>query len=402
LGALLWLAFTIQLRAEIDVYLLEVPDYENFAGSMGTACGNLMGFWDRSGLPNCYAGPTAGGVAPLNSGANNFGIRALWTSRAGLDGRALTNYGHLDDYWIAPPPTANSYESTALDPYATNNFAHQPHNWPEHTADCIGDFIGLSQRKWTNMNNECDGNIDGFAFTYWDATGDRRVNFLPGPNAGTPARDVQSGLRAWAQSRGYDADVFSQLADFNPNVPAGHGFTFNDLKAEIDAGYPLLLFLQSPTQFSRSLPSMPRANPLMFGMLAYGYYVGDDGTKMVHYRTSAADDVLGENLILHEWNATDWNLGLPVRGVIGFHPKPKITNITRTDGTVTLSWDGPRSQRYNTVSATTTLLHRYAIDRAPSLDQPFHEIIPPTSDHAATIPNCCGPSSFFQVRLVPP
>src|SRR5947199_229127 len=145
-------------------------------------------------------------LAPLHNGANNSGMRALWTSGAGVDGRAITNYGHLDDYWIAPPPATSSYGSTAPDPFVTKH-------WPEHTPDCIGDFIGLSQRKWTNMNSECDGNIDGLAFNYWDNSGSRRTNFAPSAQAGSPARDIQSGLRHWTQSQGYDAEVFSQLTD---------------------------------------------------------------------------------------------------------------------------------------------------------------------------------------------
>src|SRR2546425_12718378 len=100
----------------------------------------------------------------------------------------------------------------------------------------------------TTLSSLAVSNIDGLAFNYWDNTGSRRVNFVPGPDAGVPARDIQSGLRQWTQSRGYDAEVFSQLTDFNPNVDAGRGFTFNDLKAEIDSGYPVLLFLQSFTQ----------------------------------------------------------------------------------------------------------------------------------------------------------
>src|SRR5213075_548516 len=116
------------------------------------------------------------------------------------------------------------------------------------------------------------------------------------------------------------------LTEFNPNVSAGRGFTFNDLKAEIDSGSPVLLFLQSFTQFSRAMPAtgttvMPRANPAVHGMLAYGYYIADDGTQMVHYRSSFADDPIGQNQILATWNPDAWSLSLPVRGVIGFHPK---------------------------------------------------------------------------------
>src|SRR5882762_1750132 len=201
-------------RADTDVYLLDVPDYDWYGGSIGTACGNLIGFWDRHGLSGFYTGPTAAGIAPLTSVGANAGIHSLWASRAGLDGHLPTKPGHIDDYWTVYELGGRSYEDTAPDPYLV---AHRA----EHPPDCIGDFIGLSQRKWTNMNNECDGNIDGTAFNYWDNTGARCNNFVPNPDAGMPARDLQSGLRQWTQSRGYDAETFSHLTDFNPNVDAG-------------------------------------------------------------------------------------------------------------------------------------------------------------------------------------
>src|SRR3954469_9832969 len=111
----LFLCFTslaFPLRADVDVYLLDVPDYDWYAGSPGTASGNLMGYWDRHGLPNFYTGPTADGVAPLTSNEANAGIRSMWASSAGFDGRPFGQFGHMDDYWL-------KYESTAPDPYVT-------------------------------------------------------------------------------------------------------------------------------------------------------------------------------------------------------------------------------------------------------------------------------------------
>ncbi|RME93391.1 MAG: hypothetical protein D6766_08315, partial [Verrucomicrobia bacterium] len=135
------------LRADANVYLLGVPDYRWYGGCYGTATGNLIGYWDRHGFPDFYTGPTAGGVAPLDDYGDHIGIRALWTSKAGRDGRPADLPGHEDDYYV-------EFESTAEDPYVTAGR-------PEHSPDCIGDFIGLSQKKWHNMAGECDGNLDG-------------------------------------------------------------------------------------------------------------------------------------------------------------------------------------------------------------------------------------------------
>jgi hypothetical protein len=396
--SILFCFFALPLCAQTDVNLVDVPNYNWYAGCFGTACANLMGFWDRHGLPNFYTGPTAGGVAPLNSCGINVGVLSMTASKAGFDGRPADKPGHMDDYWSTYTVTscgeasAMSYESTAIDPYVLAGR-------PEHTWDCIGDFIGLSQRKWTNLNHECDGNIDAYSFVYWDTKGNKRTNFTPGAESGLPAVDIQSGLKAWARYRGYDADVFTQLTDFNPNTPAGKGFTFEDLKAEIDAGYPVLLFLQPSSENSRALGSMSRANPPIHGMLAYGYGTGEAGEQLVRYRTSWGSGPAQE---LSFWSASPWQAGLPVRGVVGFHPLPKITSVTVSNGNVTVAWDGPSAQLYDRVAMTTTELHSYEVQKATSLSlMDFTSVTAPTTAHSATIENCCGTTAFFRVRLLP-
>lgn len=372
--------------ATVNVLLTEVPDYEWDAGCFGTACGNLMGYWDRHGMPGFYTGPTGGGVAPLTNTGANEGIRSLWASRAGLDGRPANQPGHMDDYWVA-------YEYTGPDPYVQQNRT-------EHTPDCIGDFIGLNQNKWVNLNDECDGNIDGFSFVFWDKSGDKRPNYVPHQD-GTPVPDIPSGLKAWTEFRGYEADVFSQLADFNPAVPSGHGFTFADLKAEIDAGYPVLLFLQDADKFSRSIGGMPRANPEIHGMLAYGYYIPDDGDPMVRYKTSWGGS--GDRF-LSKWGPQDWQAEMPLRGVIGYHPLPKITRVTPSDGSLTIEWDGPSSVLYNAGDGTNTPLHWYVVEKTASLRPgEFEAVSEPTTEHRAVLIQCCpGERAFYRVRLMPP
>ncbi|MGA2864416.1 MAG: hypothetical protein ABSF95_08000 [Verrucomicrobiota bacterium] len=366
-----------------SVYLTGVPDYNWAYGCMGTAAGNLMGFWDRHGFPDFYTGPVNGGVAPLNDSGANSGIVSLWASQAGHDGRPADQPGHVDDYWAG-------YENTGPDPYV---IAQRP----EHTPDCLGDFIGMSQLKWTNMANECDGNIDGFCFNYWDTNGDRRTNFVPDAAAGLPASDVQSGLRAWTQFRGYDCTVISQLVDFNPNIPAGTGFTFNDLEAEIDAGYPVLLSLQSYTEMSRTVNSTPHVNPHIHSMLAYGYYV-NNGVSYARYRTSWASG----NNSMHAWTSALWEANLPVRGVIVYHPLPRLRQwqYSLADGSLTLQWDGPAADLYDAVHGTTRRVHGYVVETSPSLSEPsFSAVSPVLTTNTYTVANYPSPA-FFRVRLV--
>ena len=385
------------LRADTSVILTEVPDYSWYAGCFGTASGNLMGYWDRHGLANFYTGPTAGGIAPLNSGAANAGIRSMWASKAGVDGRPANQPGHIDDYWAYYSGDSNySYESALPDAYLTAGR-------PEHAPDCIGDFIGLSQKKWTNLNNECAGNIDAYSFVFWDAAGRKRTNYTH-VSADAAIPDIQSGLRAWTKYRGYDAEVVTQLTDFNPNVPAGQGFSFADLKREIDSGYPVLLFMQPFNQFSRAFGAMTNVNPAIHGMLAYGYDIPDSGPPYVVYRTSWGSGPC----VVSPWTSSDWQAGLPVRGVICYRPKPKVTQVARGTGTVTIQWHGPTAQLYTTTECgvsggTTTPVHRYVLERSATLDPAdFQPVGAETTGLSLTVDEASETMGFFRVRLVTP
>lgn len=388
----------LPLHADRDVYLLGTPDYSWYAGCFGTATGNLMGYWDRHGFDEFYTGPTAGGVAPLNSIGANVGIRSLWANRAGFDGRPANQPGHIDDYWSRYVGEFDySYQDPGPDPYITAGRA-------EHAPDCIGDFIGLSQKKWVNMNGECDGNIDAFSFVYWDTTGNRRVNFTATTPTNTPAPDIQSGLRAWTQFRGFDADVFTQLVAFNPQTPTGRGFTFEDVKAEIEAGYPFLVFLQDYNEFYRSFTGMPRGNPEIHGMMVYGYQEFPDfSINYVRCRTSWAS---GDNAI-YAWTANAWvPLGgteLAVRGVIGFRPKPKVTRVQHDGAQVTISWQGPSSQVRHALADVTTPVHRYAVEKSSALGgAPWTTVGSITTDLSTTIPAAGDSMAFYRVKLLGP
>jgi len=359
-----------------------------------------MGFWDRHGLPDLYTGNAGGGVAPLETfSAANKDVRSMWASKAGVDGRPANLPGHIDDYWNNyRSDTDYSYEDTSPDPYVT---LHRP----EHAPDCIGDFIGLSQRKWTNMAGECDGNVDAFSFVYWDKSGRRRSNYTSTNTTGELTPDIQSGLRAWSRSRGYEADVFTQLSSFNSERTSSAGFTFADVKAEIDSGYPVLCFLQPPGEYSRNLGgSMTRGNPEIHGVLIYGY-IEDPAhgiTDSVVIRTSWGS---GDNQI-QPWSNLNW-LGLyPVRGVIGYHPKPKVRTFTRGNGSISLSWDGPSAylmDMYAPPGTEARALHRYQVEASRSLTNPSWQAVgATTTERSITVPDCCEDFPFFRVQLLPP
>lgn len=378
------------LLATENLFIHDVPDYAWYGGCFGTATGNLFGFWDRNGLPDLYVGPTGSGTAPLTSGGANHGILSLWMSKAGRDGRPAEWAGHEDDYWVG-------FDSTAADPYLTAGR-------PEHSPDCTGDFIGLSQRKWRTLGGECEGNLDGYSFNFFDPTGARRVNYTPEPLDGTPVPDIQSGIREFARYRGYESDSFSQLADFNPLVPSGTGFTFDDMRAEIAAGYPVLVFMQAPSVFSRPVGNMPFANPPIHALLVFGFLVTDDGRQFVRYRTSWASG--DSSLSFSEWRPDNWipegQLNLPVRGFIGFRPRPKIVRVLPHGNHVTIDWHGPFSRVRDDYNNEERFPHRYVVERASRADGDFIAVTQPAASLTAEIPDCCGDTAFFRVRMTPP
>jgi hypothetical protein len=382
--------------ADQNVMIEGLPDYNWYAGCFGTATGNLMGYWDRTGFPDFYTGPTGNGVAPLNSFGLNRGIRSMWASKAGFDGRSPNQPGHADDYWTyLISDQSYSYESTDTDPFVIAGR-------PEHTADCLCDFMGASQKKWSDLNGECAGNIDAFAFNYWDKQGALRVNFTPPSTNGQAIREVQSGIRQWTRYRGYDANVASQLADFNPLVPAGGGFHFEDLKAEILRGYPLILMLQKPAELSRNLPGMARANPEIHAIIAFHFLETDAGDQLVQYRTSWASGEAAESWAA--WGPQDW-AGLPgmtLRGAILFHPLPKITTIERANNKVTVRWDGPTSTLWDDINQVETPAHSYTVERAGSLGGEFVQVGDPTTDRQLTIDDPGTADLFLRVKLTTP
>lgn len=374
------------LSAQTYVYLLDVPDYNWQYGCFGTACGNLAGFWDRNGLPACYEGSVGGGLAPLNDGGANAAIHTLWATKAGVNGRPADQPGHVEDYWI-------NFDSSATDPYLTAQRV-------EHAPDCINDFTGVNQRKWVNMNGECNGNLDGYGFVFWETNGLRRVNYGAFDDQGVPVPDIPAGLREWARSRGYAADSFSQLTDFNPKVRVGAGFTFEDLKAEIDAGYPVLLFLQSFNENYRVIGASERVNPVIHGMLAYGYREDPElGLRWVYYRTSWAS---GSNS-RSQWGPGAWQANMPLRGVIGFRPRPKVTNLVRNGGMVTLAWDGPAARLFDGLAQTEAPVHLYRVQWSSDAGlSSWMTLGEATTQRTATVPEPSAGTAFFRVVLGEP
>jgi len=196
--------------------LPNVPAYDWCYGCSATSAAMAAGYYDRTGYSNMYSGPTNGGVAPMNNSVWGSGECPYSATHQGIDGRSTL--GHVDDYWIA-------YGSSQPDPYITGG-------WTQHTyGDCTGDYMKTNQSAF--------GNTDGSTTFYYYLDGSPYSGNFNG-NDGT------YGVKLFFESRGYTVNnYFCQLIyGFGGNTL---GFTYNQFKAEIDAGRPVLIHVEGHT-----------------------------------------------------------------------------------------------------------------------------------------------------------
>jgi len=205
--------------------LSNVPAFDWSYGCSATSAAMLFGYYDNTGYSNMYAGPTNGGVCPMDNSVWGPGIGGsdgecpLSATHQGKDGR--TTKGHVDDYWIG-------YASTAPDPFIDH--------WPEHThGDCTGDFMGTNQSNF--------GNLDGYTRFYYFTNGNPLKDYIL---CEPEERDGCHGLRLFAESRGYTVVTnFNQyIYGYQGNT---QGFTFSEFQSEIDAGWPVLIHVNGHT-----------------------------------------------------------------------------------------------------------------------------------------------------------
>lgn len=186
----------------------DVPAFNWSFGCSATSAAMIAGYYDRTGYGNMYAGPTDGGVMPLDNSSwpdwedSNEDTRhqcPLSATHNGLDGRVIK--GHVDDYW-------DYSDQPGPDPWVGN--------WAEHThGDCTGDFMNTNQWVWTGDTPYF--NIDGGTVFYYATDG-----------AQTPADDLEGaghpydydgglGFKLFYESRGYTVDT--AYNQYIPQIP---------------------------------------------------------------------------------------------------------------------------------------------------------------------------------------
>ena len=209
------------------VTLSGVPTFDWVYGCSAVSAAMIAGYYDRNGFSNMYSGPTNGGVIPLTSavwgtwtdGVDVYPNNPLIASKKDLDGRL--SQGSIEDYWV-------EYLSSTVDPYLTGS-------WTQHAwGDAVGDYMKTSQSEF--------GNVDGSTtfYSYNDAT-QLQCSLLDSLGYN---RDGTLGFSKFFEARGYAIDhCYFQRAS---NDVAG-GFNLTQYRAEIDAGYPVMIHVEGHT-----------------------------------------------------------------------------------------------------------------------------------------------------------
>jgi hypothetical protein len=215
--------------------LSDVPAFTWSFGCSATSAAMIAGYYDRTGYANMYAGPTNGGVMPLDNSVWPDWIDShgdtrhqcpLSATHNGLDGRATK--GHVDDYWIY-------YGQPGPDPWDGN--------WPQHMlGDCTGDFMRTNQ--WVNPTDGWNRDGSTVFYNYPDGT---PVYDYQLASWGVPyTYDGGYGLKLFYESRGYTVDTMYNQYIY-PYRGTAKGFTYAQYKAEIDAGRPVMIQLSGHT-----------------------------------------------------------------------------------------------------------------------------------------------------------
>jgi len=208
----------------------EVPAMSWSFGCTPTSATMICGYLDRHGYPDMYTGPVNGGVFPLTNAIwgpsfEGNGQCPLTASQEGLDGR--TTKGHKDDYY-------HKYGSNVAPYYGS---------WKEHAPqDSLADFMGTSMfQKY--------GSTDGSTWIWTNQDGSPVYDFTEYDDT---QRDGMHGIKLFVESRGYSVASDGQhslnynqlIYGYNGNTK---GFTYDQYKAEIDAGYPVLIQVRGHT-----------------------------------------------------------------------------------------------------------------------------------------------------------
>jgi hypothetical protein len=198
--------------------------YDWWYGCSPTSAGMLLGWYDRNGFSNLVPG----GNAELNTFGNPD---ALVNS-------AIASSGHISDFYGGLSPSAGYGLSG-------DDISGQQHNF-----NCLADFMGTSQDAYSNTNGAT-------TFFFYNDNSPLTLGDIYSYVPSYYNRDGMYGISEYISYAGYSASVlYSQYIYGYGGKSAG--FTYDQYKAEIDAGRGVLIQVEGHT------------------MYGYGYIAGTD------------------------------------------------------------------------------------------------------------------------------
>jgi hypothetical protein len=224
--------------------LSNAGNYEWWYGCSPTSVGGMMGYYDRNGYAgDSYDNLVPGGLAETNT----FG------PGSNLVDSVIASQGHQWDFYSAKTYGYNTGGGTG-NGYGLEGDDRPP---PYHAFDCLADFMGTSQDNIGTFGPNPNG-ATGFWYYGDNSPLYESEIFAAGPDYYNSSG--MYGIGEYLEYAGYDADVlYNQPIYGYGGIPAG--FTFDQYKAEIDAGRPVLIHIEGHS------------------MLGYGY---NEGTNIIN------------------------------------------------------------------------------------------------------------------------
>jgi hypothetical protein len=247
----------------------------------------MIGYYDRNGYAGLfYSNLLPGGLAEMNTFGNP----------AALANGMIASPGHIADFYKTPPGYGGSGDDNAA---------------PWHAFNCLADFMGTSQ----DLDLARNMNVNGTTTWYYNPYGAQLAFSDLGRYPTLSRLDGMYGVGEYVRHCGYsfydpnplnmyDDMLYSQLTyniwgDGNPFWTPDLAFTFDDFKAEIDAGRPVIVQVAGHS------------------MLGYDYIAGT-GVAPDRVRVYDTWGPNGQNPGVLDWNGT-YN-GMQMYGVMVFEP----------------------------------------------------------------------------------
>ena len=194
------------------VTLPSSPDYDWWYGCSPTSAGMMMGYYDINGYGGKdYSNLVAGGTAELSSFGNP----------GALANSAIASSGHIADFYSDGDG-------------ASGDDVDQPF----HDFDCLADFMGTSQDSVGSSNG-------GTWFYNW--TDGARFTAEDAVTEGVWNESGMYGIGEYVDYAGYDTvELYNQYVD---TLEKTYGFSYDDYKAEIDAGRTVMIHVTGHSMF---------------------------------------------------------------------------------------------------------------------------------------------------------